>query len=1641
RSNGNHAEFEVNGQVLDIPVGRGVNVVVVALDGSVASSAGFDTHGAGSEALEAFVAQLAPGKLVLMGVKDDAWANMSLAAKDAIAACGGELIRNLTYRGSYALIGIKGGEALDEQTFADGQVAIAAATFDTIKSYNITVTSTSRSNGNRAIFMLDGSELAVLDRRGLNVVTLTSAGLFDAFQNFDTFASGSDDLVSFLQGLENGTVVLIGARDDASNNISSAAQAAVRSCGATLIESLSYRGSYALIGVKGGAALAEQAFVDGGPIATATAIYEVDLAAIAASTSNHSVTTSITVAYNSAPTTTPQDTILNITVTSTGRSNGNRAIFMLDGSELAVLDRRGLNVATLTSAGLFDTFQNFDTFASGSDDLVSFLQGLEDGTVVLIGARDDASNNISSAAQAAVRSCGATLIESLSYRGSYALIGIKGGAALAEQAFLDGGPVAVATAIYAIYLSQTASTSTTSTLPTTTTVPFCTMLTCPPGFVQIGGNGTTLRGADVSTCCSEAEEGMAEVGVRSAGFSDGNEATFVANGREIFRAPQRGLTLVTLRPDATRLDAETFDTMATDSEALAAFVGSLANGTLVLVGASDEASLNLTASAKAALRTLGARLIEGLGFRAGYALVGVKGASALAEDLSPMGAGYAVAFASIQVQIPLDARPLCDPMDPDLPVAGHASLGNLRLDAGCRYQLFEGADAQRCLAGTWLVISGSSNALLGFQGLLSFLAPQEYEIERSNERVGSSMVADVVVENGRVVHWASLSSQVPACWQQNLHLARENWKACKLATQELLLRAPAYSSTAVRVTVLVSLFWYRTELALEVLREDLGWGVEAQVALIVQVGSWYSVCAVSTECPRQELLGLDTVQVFEREMSQAFRALEPFCESRRCFVQTLSWTNLHRDQANFQRMNAHIQEASAARAGGLRLIDVYGLGRSMPEEVINGHGSQQLNLWVWTVTLNALCPFYQPLPDSRIAGASHFARWEGLSCSAAQARWENCPGYYPACLHTRCEMWECMHAVPCTLRAAVPPSFDASGATFAAFGAGAVCGERLNVSRLASPAEELWVCHRLWCRPRAAAPLAIAALLSALVLGACVRAKRQATEETKAQKEERSGAKEEDLPMDTHVPTEMPEVPLEMPEKRKKKTVVWRESGPWPSPEQVISLQIEQPRHEESRAELDFGPPVEVEFLERSTAPCESPKDQHQALRAAFPAAARPTPQCPELTDLFFNVASKTTSLENQSRQRSTASLAKCPAYMAPPERFALGLARVLAATHVLLGNLVASNDRDVTAAFGEQFAYFCGWGFTWAPWFFMVSGFVLFSSELKDPKEENILQYVLRRSTGIYPLYAILLVPSFLIATTFNSASDWQTLVAQCFLVQAWIPSLTERCLQMHCWFLSCMLAFWFLFVPLACVFRSISLLATSLLMGLCFCLPWLTILIPLALMEPLDWHQSPELGEVSVMLKYHPACYLHVFVLGMLLARLRQHLARGAGGMGLRSPWAALQLAAPAGYLGLMAVFCIQELQAPGSYELLAPSCVLPFQAMVVLGLAGVPSLPLPFFAFACSRLDFLEPYAYALYLCQGLCFQVWPFGPERFGLGWFLVFNFSVSYLVATLVQMPAQRWWASRGWAVKCLVPCLLAAAMLGFSSLPDAIRET
>lgn len=65
----------------------------------------------------------------------------------------------------------------------------------------------------------------------------------------------------------------------------------------------------------------------------------------------------------------------------------------------------------------------------------------------------------------------------------------------------------------------------------------------------------------------------------------------------------------------------------------------------------------------------------------------------------------------------------------------------------------------------------------------------------------------------------------------------------------------------------ISFFWYRTELALELVNADVPWAA-ARVALVTQVGAWYNVCSVTKEdyCPRKELLVMDrdpAIQVFK----------------------------------------------------------------------------------------------------------------------------------------------------------------------------------------------------------------------------------------------------------------------------------------------------------------------------------------------------------------------------------------------------------------------------------------------------------------------------------------------------------------------------------------------------------------------------------------------------------------------------------------------------------------------------------------------------------------------------------------------------------------------------------------------------------
>lgn len=72
-----------------------------------------------------------------------------------------------------------------------------------------------------------------------------------------------------------------------------------------------------------------------------------------------------------------------------------------------------------------------------------------------------------------------------------------------------------------------------------------------------------------------------------------------------------------------------------------------------------------------------------------------------------------MAVGQMKVIISVDAnKPVCDTTAATPPVSGYVSQGNLNLDAGCRYNLYEASHATNCLQGSWIMMTGSSNTLL-----------------------------------------------------------------------------------------------------------------------------------------------------------------------------------------------------------------------------------------------------------------------------------------------------------------------------------------------------------------------------------------------------------------------------------------------------------------------------------------------------------------------------------------------------------------------------------------------------------------------------------------------------------------------------------------------------------------------------------------------------------------------------------------------------------------------------------------------------------------------------------------------------------------------------------------------------------------
>ncbi|KAH8093486.1 hypothetical protein JL720_4622 [Aureococcus anophagefferens] len=127
--------------------------------------------------------------------------------------------------------------------------------------------------------------------------------------------------------------------------------------------------------------------------------------------------------------------------------------------------------------------------------------------------------------------------------------------------------------------------------------------------------------------------------------------------------------------------------------------------------------------------------------------------------------------------------------------------------------------------------------------------------------------------------------------------------------------------------------------------------------------------------------------------------------------------------------------------------------------------------------------------------------------------------------------------------------------------------------------------------------------------------------------------------------------------------------------------------------------------------------------------------------------------------------------------RQGLGGARYVASVHIVLGHLFAKGAVDDV--------YLYGWGYTWVPFFFMLSGYVLAHSRLasRDPsKVERPTTYLAKRLATVYPAYAVGLFLALGVRVARGVAlPETKWMLYQAFLLQAFDPRATEQVFQFH--------------------------------------------------------------------------------------------------------------------------------------------------------------------------------------------------------------------------------------------------------------------
>lgn len=342
---------------------------------------------------------------------------------------------------------------------------------------------------------------------------------------------------------------------------------------------------------------------------------------------------------------------MNIAATSSGFLDGGSTSLVLSyGGVDAEYDdswiSRGFNVAVfdsnnaVTSTGTFDIY----TAAAQSDAMLSFLQGVTDGSLVAVLVDDtaqfwDDSDRIGADLKAYMASeFNSASFGPIEFRANYALLAVKGGAALAEEAPAAGAGV---------------SSVGVDGVSCTVAVPVPLPTPMPTG---------SFPTAEPTACLGD----IAFSGI-SAGFSDGNIASLMVTYGGVDSGyddswMSRGFNVVSFNPiEYSVWGSAHFDTYesAAESTSLLSFLLSVPDGSLVVVLVMDTpqhwdpAVVNVGSDLTAYMGSVfGATQVNGLGFRESYGLVGFKGGSPLMEAKTASGTGSVAVTASVPCVTP-----------------------------------------------------------------------------------------------------------------------------------------------------------------------------------------------------------------------------------------------------------------------------------------------------------------------------------------------------------------------------------------------------------------------------------------------------------------------------------------------------------------------------------------------------------------------------------------------------------------------------------------------------------------------------------------------------------------------------------------------------------------------------------------------------------------------------------------------------------------------------------------------------------------------------------------------------------------------------------------------------------------------------